>query len=327
MRRREFIALFGGAAAVWSIAAEAQMTSSKPLIGFLGPGSKTTSGRFYDGFFQGMQELGYQLDRDYRFEDRYADGNPGRLPSLAQELVVLKPDVIVTGASIGALAVKQMTGSIPIIAITMTDPVGMGLVASEAHPNTNVTGTLIRLSGMTGKQLEIGFDLMPGAKKVGVLINPKNSAGMVQEKELKSTASAQDVNFAIIQASNSDDVASAFQEFDREHVDFVLVTSDATYVAERRLIAALALVTRLPTVFNLREHVEAGGLVSYGTDLRENFRRAAYFVDRILKGDKPADLPVEFLPKVELVINLATAKALSLKVPQTVLSRADEVIE
>ena len=325
MRRREFVLLTGGAAA-WPVTAVSQTTSSKPLIGFLGAGSKTTSGRFYDGFFQGMQELGYQLGRDYRFEDRYADGNLGRLPSLAQELVLLKPDVIVTGTSMGALAAKQSTGSIPIVAITVTDPVGMGLVASEAHPNTNVTGTLIRLAGMTGKQLEIGLDLVPGAKQVGVLINPKNSASMVQRQELKS-ATSQDVNFAILQASNSDELTSAFQQFGRDRVDFVLIASDVTYVAVRRLIAALALVARLPTVFNLREHVEAGGLVSYGTDLRENFRRAAYFVDRILKGDKAADLPIEFLPKVELVINLASAKALGLKVPQTILSRADEVLE
>ena len=173
----------GSGVAAWPFAAKAQPTSSKPLIGFLGPGSKTTSGRFYDGFFQGMQELGYQLGRDYRFEDRYADGNPGRLPSLAQELVVLKPDVIVTGTSMGALAVKQLTAGIPIVAITLTDPIGMGLVASEAHPNTDVTGTLIRLSGMTGKQLEIGFDLMPGARKVGLLINPKNSLnGLVDSR-------------------------------------------------------------------------------------------------------------------------------------------------
>ena len=327
MRRREFITLLGGAAAGWPLVALAQMTSLKPLIGFLGPGSKTASGRFYDGFFEGMRALGYQLGRDYRFEDRYADGNPGRLPSLAKELVLLKPDVIVTGTSTGALAAKQVTASIPIVAITMTDPVGMGLVASEAHPNTNVTGTLIRLAGMTGKQLEIGLDLVPGAKKVRVLTNPKNPANTVQQKELTSATSTQGVNFTIVQVSDSDDLASAFQEFGREHVDIVLVMADATFVGARRLIAALALVARLPTVFNLREHVEAGGLVSYGTDLRENFRRAAYFVDRILKGDKPADLPIEFLPKVELVINLATAKALSLKVPQTVLGRADEVIE
>jgi putative tryptophan/tyrosine transport system substrate-binding protein len=326
MRRREFITLLGGAAA-WPIAAEAQVTSSTPLIGFLGPGSKTTSGRFYDGFFEGMRELGYQLGRDYRFEDRYADGDPGRLPSLAKELVLLKPSVVVTGTSTGALAAKQATNNIPIVAVTLTDPVGMGLVASEAHPNTNVTGTLIRLAGMTGKQLEIGLDLVPGAKKVGILTNPKNPANTVQQKELKSVASTQGVNFTIIQVSNSDDLASAFQEFGREHIDIVLVMADATFVAARRLIATLALVARLPTVFNLREHVEAGGLVSYGTDLRENFRRAAYFVDRILKGDKPADLPIEFLPKVELVINLTTAKALGLSVPQMLLATADEVIE
>jgi len=327
MRRREFITLLGVASAAWPIPAKGQRASSKPLIAFLGPGSKTASGRFYDGFSAGMRELGYQLDRDYSFEDRYADGNLGRLPSLAKELVLLKPDVIVAGTSTAALAAKQTTADIPIVGINLTDPVGMGLVASEAHPNTNVTGTLIRVAGMTGKQLEIGLDLVPGTKKVGVLTNPKNPASMVQQKDLKSAASTLDVNLTIIQATDPDDLASAFQEFGREHVDLVLVMADAMFVAARRLIAAFALVARLPTVFNLREHVEAGGLVSYGTDLRENFHRAAYFVDRILKGEKPADLPIEFLPKLELVINLATAKALSLKLPQAVLSRADEVIE
>ena len=327
MRRREFIRLLGVAVAAAPISAEAQSESSKPLVGFVSPGSKTASGRFYDGFFAGMRELGYQSGRDYSLEDRFADGNLGLLPSLAKELVLLKPNVIVAGTSMAALAAKQTTVNIPIVGVNMTDPVGMGLVASEAHPNTNVTGTLMRLTGMTGKQLEIGLDVVPGAKKIGILTNPRNPASTAQQTDLKSVASTQDVNFAIIQVTNPDDLTSAFQQFGREHVDVVLVLADAMFVAARRLIAALALAARLPTVFTVREHVEAGGLVSYGTDLRENYRRAAYFVDRILKGEKPGDLPVEFLPKLELVINLATAKALNLKLPQAVLSRADEVIE
>ena len=327
MRRREFIALLGGVTAAWPFVVEAQVTSPNILIAFLGPGSKTTSGRFYDGFFEGMREFGYQLDRDYRFEGRYADGDLSRLPSLAEELVHLKPNVIVTGTSPGALAAKQFTTSIPIVAVTLTDPIGMGVVASEAHPDTNVTGTLIRLAGMTGKQLEIGLDLVPGVKKIGVLINPTNPSNMVQLEDLKSVPSTKGMIFAIIQVLEPDGLASAFQQLVSEQVEIVLVMNDVMLVNIRRQIAAFALVARLPTVFNLREHVEAGGLVSYGTNLRANFRRAAYFVDRILKGDKPADLPIEFLPKLELVINLATAKALSLKVPESVLSRTDEVIE
>jgi putative ABC transport system substrate-binding protein len=327
MKRREFITLLGGAAAAWPISSKAQIPQKRPLIGLLTPGSKTTSGRFYDGFLRGMRERGYLERRDYDLEERYADGNLARLPALAEELVRLRPDVIVAGTSVAVLAVMKIASSIPIVGNAMTDPVGMGLAKSEAHPGGNVTGTVMVLSGLAGKQLETGLDFVSGAKKVGVLINPENPANRIHRRELQSDAAKLGVDLEIVEVHFAAEIGAAFQTLVRERAHIVLVAPDAMFVAARRQIAAIALVARLPTVFHAREHVEVGGLVSYGSDLTAMYHRAAYYVDRILKGEKPADLPIEFLPKPELVINLATAKALGIEVPPSLLARADEVIE
>jgi ABC-type uncharacterized transport system substrate-binding protein len=327
LARREFLSGLGANAALWPISSKAQTSQKRPLIGLLTPGSKTTSGRFYDGFLQGMRERGYLERRDYNFEERYAEGDLLRLPALAEELVRLRPDVIVAGTTAGALAVSKITSSIPIVGNGMTDPVGMGLATSEARPGGNVTGTVLGLSGLTGKQLETGLDLVTGAKKVGVLINPENPTHRIHRREVESDAAKLGAELKIVEVRSAADIGSALQTLARERVHIVLVVTDATFVAARRQIAAFALVVRLPTVFYLREHVEVGGLVSYGIDLTATFHRAAYYVDRILKGEKPADLPIEFLSKPELVINLATAKALGLTVPPSLLVRADEVLE
>jgi putative ABC transport system substrate-binding protein len=326
MRRRQFIALLGGAAA-WPISSKAQIPQKRPLIGLLTPGSKTTSGRFYDGFLRGMRERGYLERRDYDLEERYADGNLARLPALAEELVHLRPDVIVAGTSLAVLTVMKIASSIPIVGNAMTDPVGMGLAKSEAHPGGNVTGTVMVLNGLAGKQLETGLDFVSGAKKVGLLVNPENPANQIHRRELQSDAAKLGVDLEIVEVRFAAEIGAAFQTLVRARAHIVLVAPDAMFVAARRQIAAIALVARLPTVFHAREHVEVGGLVSYGSDLTAMYHRAAYYVDRILKGEKPADLPIEFLPKPELVINLATAKALGLEVPPTLLARADEVIE
>jgi putative tryptophan/tyrosine transport system substrate-binding protein len=326
VNRRTFITLLGGAAA-WPISSEAQIPQKRPLIGLLTPGSKTTSGRFYDGFLRGMRERGYLERRDYDLEERYADGNLARLPALAEELVHLRPDVIVAGTSVAVLAVMKIASSMPVVGNGMTDPVGMGLAKSEAHPGGNVTGTVIGLSGLAGKQLETGLDFIPGAKKVGVLVNPENPANQIHRAELQSDAAKLGVDLEIVEVHFAAEIGAAFQTLVRERAHIVLVAPDAMFVAARRQIAALALVVRLPSVFHAREYVEVGGLVSYGSDLTAMYHRAAYYVDRILKGEKPADLPIEFLPKLELVINLATAKALGLEVPPLLLARADEVIE
>jgi putative tryptophan/tyrosine transport system substrate-binding protein len=327
MRRREFLSGLGANAALWPISSKAQKLQKRTLIGLLTPGSKTTSGRFYDGFLRGMRERGYLERRDYDLEERYADGNLARLPALAEELVHLRPDVIVAGTSVAVLAVMKIASSIPIVGNAMTDPVGMGLAKSEAHPGGNVTGTVIGLSGLVGKQLETGLDFIPGAKKVGYLVNPQNPANRIHRTELQSDAAKLGVDLEIVDVRVAAEIGAAFQTLVRERSHIVLVAPDAMFVAARRQIAAIALVVRLPTVFHAREHVEVGGLVSYGIDLTANYHRAAYYVDRILKGEKPADLPIEALPKPELVINQATANALGLTVPPSLLARADEVIE
>jgi putative ABC transport system substrate-binding protein len=274
-----------------------------------------------------MRELGHIEGRDYAFEERYADGNLNRLPLLAEELVSLKPDLIVAGSTPVALAVKRGTADIPIVGLLLTDPVGMGLVRSEAHPGTNVTGILLRVEGLPGKQLEIALDLVAGARKIGALIDPNNPSNEVQRQEAESAAAKLGMKLVPIEVRTGDEIVTAFQTLVREHADFVMVFTDAVYLTKRRQIAAFALASRMPTIFSDRDSVEGGGLISYGTNWRETYRRAAYYVDRILKGEKPDDLPVEFPTKVELVVNLATAKALGLTVPPNLLAIADEVIE
>ena len=244
-----------------------------------------------------------------------------------RKLVRLEPDVIVAAASPAALAAKQATASIPIVGVNLTDPIAMGLVASEARPGSNATGILTRVKGQAAKQLEIALDAMPGASKIGVLVNPDNPSNVLRRRETESAAAKMGVRLTPVEVRTANEIGAAFQAFVQEHVAIVIVLGDAVFLPVRRQIAAFALVSRLPTVFSFREYVEDGGLVSYGINLRENYRRAAFFVNRILKGEKPADLPVEFPTRIELVVNLATAKALGLAVPPTLLVRADEVIE
>jgi putative tryptophan/tyrosine transport system substrate-binding protein len=301
LKRRQFITLIGSAAVAWPCNGLAQSPPKRPLIGFLGASSKTAGARYYSGFLSGMRDLGYVEGRDYGFQDRYADGDVSRMPSLAEELVGLKPDVIVASATAGALAAKQASTSIPIVGVNLTDPVNFGLVVSEARPGANVTGNLFQLEGMAGKQVEIALDLMPGTSKVGVLVDVDNPSNTVQLRE----------------------VEAATGKFGMSAV----VLASARFLDAGRRIASFALASRLPTVLTFRELVEDGGLISYGVEVRQNYRRAAYFVDRILKGAKPDDLPVEFPTKVELVVNLTTAEAIGLTMPPTLLARADEVIE
>jgi putative tryptophan/tyrosine transport system substrate-binding protein len=321
--RRQFISAIGGASATWPLVARAQHPKI-PMIGYLTPGSKLTNKQFFDGFPLGMQEKGYLDGRDYVLESRYADGDLARLPLLAEELVRLKPDVIVAGTTPAALAAKQATANIPIVGVNLVDPVGAGLVNSEARPGTNVTGTLHYLPGLTGKQVELARDLVPGATKIGVLGNATNPTF---NSEAESAAAKMGLGFLMLEVRTADEIGPAFQTFVQEHTNVVCILRDSLFLAVRQQIAAFALVSRLPTIYGFREHVESGGLLSYGIDLRASYVRIAFYVDKILKGEKPADLPVEFPTKLELVINLTTAKALGLTVPPALLSRADEVIE
>jgi ABC-type uncharacterized transport system substrate-binding protein len=327
VRRRDFITLLGGAAATWPCNGWAQSPPKRPLIGFLGASSKTAGARYYSGFLLGMRDLGYVEGRDYGFEDRYADGDASRLPLLAEELVRLEPNVLVAATTHGTLAAKQSTASIPIVGVNLTDPVGFGLVTSEARPGTNVTGILYRLEGLTEKQVELALDLVPGASKIGILVDVTNAANALQRHEVEAAAGKAGVSITAVDVSTVGEIGAAIQTFVRERTSIVIVLASPILINARRRIASFALASRLPTVFNFREHVEDGGLISYGIDLRQNNRRAAYFVDRILKGAKPDDLPIEFPTKVELVVNVTTAEAIGLTVPPTLLARADEVIE
>lgn len=328
MRRRDFVTLIGcGAAAAWPFAAAAQQPTT-PLIGFLLPGSKVASKRFFDGFPLGMEQRGYLEGRDYVLEARYADGDFARLPFLAKELLRLKPNVLVAGTSSAALAVKRVTDSTPIVGINLVDPVGMGLVNSEARPGTNVTGTLQYLPGLAGKQVELLRDLIPNMTNIGVLASASSPAfNAAQQKEAEVTAAKWRISSTLRTVSTADEIGPAFHTFVQERVNGVVVLRDVLLLALRQQIAAFALASHMPTIYGFREGVESGGLLSYGIDLRAAYMRAAYYVDRILKGDKPADLPIEFPTKLELILSMATAKALGLTVPPTLLARVDEVIE
>jgi putative ABC transport system substrate-binding protein len=327
VKRREVITLLGGAAAALpSFVALAQVPTKRAVIGLLLAGSKTATQQRRSGFPVGMQELGYVQGRDYVLEDQYADGDLTRLPSLVQEMVRLKPDVIVTGTTVGTREVRRQTGTIPIVGVSLTDPVGFGLAASLARPGDQVTGILITSDSFAAKQVELALELVPGATTIGMLVNVSNQSNAVHRRNVEVATGALALKFVAGEAHGSDDLDAAFETLVREHVQSVLVPPDGLFVSERRRIVTLAAAARLPALYPYREQVDAGGLMSYGVNLRESWRRAATFVDKILKGAKPADLTIE-QPTNELVINVKTAKALGLTVPQSLLLRADEVIE
>ncbi|HLX17722.1 MAG TPA: ABC transporter substrate-binding protein [Bradyrhizobium sp.] len=325
--RREFLGLLTAIVALAPLDGQAQVLPKRVLIGFLGAASKAAGERYYSGFPLGMRELGYVEGRDYEIIDRYADGDLGRLPLLAEELVRVKPSVIVTSNSPAALAAKQATSSVPIICGTLRDYGGLGLHANDARPDANVTGIRVLTEGLTAKLLEIALDLVPGITKIALLLNISNPSTVDYRQEAGLAAAKLGVTLVPIEVHKADEIAPAFQTILHTGADILIVSSDATFVTRRRQISALALASRLPTIYSYREHVEDGGLVSYGANLRQNFRRAAYYVDRILKGAKVVDLPVEFPTSLELVINLATARALSLTIPPALLARADEVLD
>jgi putative tryptophan/tyrosine transport system substrate-binding protein len=325
--RRQFITFLCGGSLAWPHVALAQNPAKRPLVAVLATGSLASASRLVSGFPQGMRELGYVEGTDVDFEYRYADGDYARFPALAEELVRFKPDVIVASNPASTLAVKRATATIPIVAVTLTDPVGLGLAASYARPGGQVTGILSNLDSLPGKLLEILREVVPGAVRIGVLINMNDPSDTAQWRDAEAAAAALPVKLVPVEVRAAADIDAAFQLLQREHVDAVSVLRDGMFLNERQRIAALAAAARLPAVYSFREHVEAGGLICYGVNLRENWRRTAYYVDRILKGAKPGDLPIELPNKMELVINRKTAKALGLTVSQTLLATADELIE
>jgi len=327
MRRRDFIGLLGGAVASRPLPAFAQSPSKRPLIAAQIGGSKTVVDRFFGGFSQGMRELGYVEGQDYGFEVRYAEGNVSRIPPQIEELVGLKPDIIMPGTMAGVIAAKKLTDTIPIVCANLTNPIEFGVAASYARPGGNVTGVLLTVEDLPTKLLALALEVVPGANKIGLLDHSDNPTQSVFQRSLDVAVNALGIELNVLKIVSPDDLHTALQRLARERVKAVLVLPDFMFLNERKRIALFAVAERLPTMFGFRENVEDGGLMSYGTNVRESWRRTASFVDKILKGTKPGDLPIEFPTKLELLINLITAKALDLEIPPTLLARADEVIE
>jgi putative ABC transport system substrate-binding protein len=275
----------------------------------------------------GLRDLGYVEGRNIRFEYRYADGFIDRLPGLAAEMVRLNPKVIVSSPLPANLALRRATSTIPIVMASGADPVGFGLAQSLSHPDGNITGLTNFAEELASKQLDFIRELLPGLARVGVLLNVENPLHVPQWQ--KTQAAAADASVALVRFDFrvTDDLERAFAQFVQEKVEAVLVPPDTTFLTHRERITGLAAKSRLPAIYFNRPYVEAGGLVSYGPDSLENFRRAAVFVDKILKGANPADLPIERPTKIEFIINLKAAKALGITIPPSVLARADEVIE
>jgi putative tryptophan/tyrosine transport system substrate-binding protein len=328
MRRREFIATFGGAAAASLLrphVAYPQTSAKHPMVAMLAVATPAAFEGYRKAFLQGMHELGRTEGGDFSFVERYADGFLERLPALADELVDLKPDVILAQTSSAAQSMARATTTIPIVVAVMADR--LGLIGSDARPIGNVTGILVNLEGLGGKQLQIAVDAMPGAKKVGLLFNTANPGIAFQRAEFEAAAAALSVKLVVAEVRSPDDLETAFQLLTAERVGIVMVCQDSTLSSQRSRIVSLASAAGLPVMAAFREFAEAGALITYGINVRDSYRRAAAYVDKILKGAKPHDLPVELPTKLEMIINLKAAKALGLSVPGTMLTQADQVIE
>jgi len=326
MRRRKFVALLGGALAA-SFGAEAQQNDKIPRIGFLLGSSAAVSAPYLDSFRQGLSELGYVEGRNIAIEYRWADGNYKRLPALAADLVRMKVDVIVTSAPPVPMAAKRATSAIPVVFTSAVDPVGRGLVASLARPGGNVTGLANTGLEVVGKHLELLKEIVPNASRVAVLYNPSNSSHAPTLGAAKAAAQALGVQLDVVEARTPSEIERAFAAMRSQRASGVIVLRDAFFFLRRAQIVALAATTQLPAVYGFREDAEAGGLIAYFANLFHMWRQSAVYVDKILKGAKPADLPVEQPTKFELVINVKTAKTLGVTIPASLLARADQVIE
>ncbi len=328
MRRRDFIALIGGAVA-WPIRVGAQQPAGKiHRLGWLGSGSFAAVPHLDEAFRQGLHDLGWVEGQNIVIDYRFAGGEFDRLPDLAAELVRLNVNIIVTVATPSSAAAKKATDTIPIVMIAAGDPVGVGLIKSLARPAGNVTGLSFSVGMETfGKGLELLKEAVPYARRVAVLSNPANPNQPLAISGISSVAKSLGVELQLLEARDDNQFGGAFETMAKERASALLVVADTIYIINRKRLVDLAAASRLPVAYGYKEHVEAGGLISYGPSLSDLWRRAAIFVDKILRGAKPADLPVEQPTKFELVINLKSAKALGLTIPPTMLARADEVIE
>jgi ABC-type uncharacterized transport system substrate-binding protein len=329
MNRRAFVTGLGAFLAA-PLAAEAQQQPGQvPLVGYISPGSSSDPfrQRRFEAFRQGLRELGHVDGRNVVLEPRWAEGQYARYPVLAADLVRLKVAAIVTVGGAATKAAKQVTSTIPIVMSVVIDPIGSGLVTNLARPSGNLTGTSVMANELLTKQLELLKEVAPNVHRIAVLWNPDNPSGAAAMSYLNAAARSLGVELQLVEARNPQEIDRAFAAMTREHAGAVVVLPDAIYGNQIKQIVGLAAQRRLPAIYTLVENAEAGGLMVYGPNLTDLERHAATFVNKILKGTKPADLPVEQPTKFELVVNLKTAKALGLTIPPSVLLRADEVIE
>jgi len=332
MNRRDVVvavvALLALGVAAAPLAAEAQQAGKVYRIGYLSTPTRESVEHGLQAFLRKLRELGWVEGQNVIIEYRWAEGNVERLPDLAAELVRRNVDVIVAPAGSAALAAKNATSSIPIVMIFPSDPVEIGLVASLGRPGGNITGTTFTPGPeIFGKQLQILKETIPRASRVAILSNPADPSFATQVREVEATARSLRIRLQQVEARGPEEFDSAFAAMARERAEALLVTGTSTFLAHRSRLAELAVKGRLPTMYSFRENVEAGGLMAYAVNMADFVGRAAVYVDKILKGAKPADLPVEQPTKFELVINLKTGKALGLTIPQSLLLRADEVIQ
>jgi putative tryptophan/tyrosine transport system substrate-binding protein len=326
MKRRAFIAVLGGAAA-WPLTARAQQPPARlPTIGFLGAATLAVADQWVAAFEKRLLELGWIQGRTVAIEYRWAAGQRDRYSEIAAEYVRLKVDVIVTWAAAPTLAAKQATVLIPIVFAGQTDPVGAGLVASLARPGGNVTGLSLQQTDTTDKRLEILREAVPHLRRLAIAGNPGGPGALLEMRKVQKTAEAVGLEVMALELRQAEDIAPGIEEL-KGRVDALYVATDPLLFTNRIRFNTLALGARLPTIFGSREYVDSGGLVSYGPNWTDLFRRAADYVDKILRGTKPGDLPIEQPTKFDLIVNLKTAKAVGVEFSPSLLARADEVIE
>src|SRR5262245_23295633 len=329
MRRRDFIKIVAGSAVAWPLTARGQVARRRPLIARLSFASRDTPliVRYIDGFLSGMRELGYVEGRDFDMTYAMADFHTDRLRQVAAEMVERAPDVILAGATLEAVAAAKATTTIPIVVGVLADPVALGFATSDSRPTGNVTGIMPYVKGLPAKQLELARELVPGATRIGLIDDVTDPKALPQRQEIEAAARGLEIEIVPAEVRTAADIEAAYQALALASVRAVVVEQSNMLVNASRPLAQAAVSKKLPTVYGYREHVESGGLLSYGINIEWCNHRAAYYVDKILKGAKPSDLPIEFPTHVELLINLKTAKALGLAVPTTLLTAADDVIE
>jgi putative ABC transport system substrate-binding protein len=329
MKRRDFITLLCGTAAAVPLVARAQPIPGRPLIGILTPQSATLGARIYEPLRAGLRELGYVEGRNIWLEFHGADGMPARLPTLAAALVARKPDLIVAASSAGAVAARGATWTIPVVMTTLLDPVALGVVKSIARPEGSVTGIWLfgGSDALIGKRIDLLKEIVPAMSRLGVMLSSGDPTDEIVLKLLPAAVHALGVTYKAFDARTDAELEAVFAQAASDGMQGLFVNQNPFFFARRAKVAALAASARLPAIYGYREFAEDGGLISYGSSLDGAYRQVARLVDKILKGAKPADLPVEQADKFELVVNNKTAKALGLKISESFLLRADEVIE